>query len=268
MRIRSLCVFVLYLLTFANVSVLFSQDQPPISDPKAISLANQAITALTNGTAVSDVTLIGDATWIAGSDKETGAVTLQAKGTGESRIDLTLNGGTRTEVRNDEAGFHQGQSVAPDGTLQAWAEHNCQVNASWFFPVLSVLVSTSDSSLIFTYIGLESWGNGSVQHIRAYRYLSGQKASVISFTESMSTEDIYLDSVSFLPVAFTFNVHPDGDASTNIPLEIDFSNYKTVNGVQIPFHVQRLISGGLALDIVVTSAVVNSGLSDVPFAIQ
>ena len=84
----------------------------------------------------------------------------------------------------------------------------------------------------------------------------------------MSSEDIYLDSTSLLPVAFAFNVHPDDDASTKIAVTINFSRYQVLNGVQIPMHVQRLISGGLALDVVVTSAVVNSGLSDAPFAIQ
>jgi hypothetical protein len=122
--------------------------------------------------------------------------------------------------------------------------------------------------MIFTYIGQENRGSGTVQHIRVYRYLSGQKPRIISFTENVSTEDIYLDSNSLLPVAFSFSAHPDDDASTNIALEIDFSNYQVVNGVQVPMHVQRFVAGGLALDIVATGAILNSGLSDSPFSIQ
>jgi hypothetical protein len=80
--------------------------------------------------------------------------------------------------------------------------------------------------------------------------------------------DIYLDFASLLPVAFVFNVHPDDDATTNIGVEIDFSSYEAVNGVQIPFHIQKLISNGLALDVVLSSAVLNSGLPDSYFAIQ
>jgi hypothetical protein len=249
------------------VSVASAQN-PPQSDPRAVALATQAMTALTNGIAVSDVTLNGNATWIAGSDNESGTATLLAKGAGESRLGISLSTGTRTEIRNDTGAYHQGESVTPDGTVRPWAEHNCQINATWFFPALSALASTSDSSLIFTYVGMEKRGNGRVWHIRVYRYSSGQRAHVISFNKTVSVENIYLDSTSLLPVAFTFNVHPDNDASTNIALEIDFSNYHTVNGVQIPMRVRRLISNGLALDIVVTSATLNSGLSDAPFAIQ
>jgi hypothetical protein len=84
----------------------------------------------------------------------------------------------------------------------------------------------------------------------------------------VSAENIYLDAASFLPVAFSFNTHPDDDEATNILVEIDFSNYEPVNGVQVPMRVQKLINGGLALDVAVTSAAVNAGLSDAPFAIQ
>jgi hypothetical protein len=248
------------------VSVVSAQN-PPQSDPQAVALATQAMTALTNGAGVSDVTLSGNVTWIAGSDDETGSATLQAKGPAESRMDLNLSAGTRTEIRNDTSGSPEGETIAPDGTFQ-WAQHNCWINASWFFPALSILAATSDPSVILTYVGLENRGTGSVQHIRAYRYLPSKRAATTALTASLSSEDIYLDSSSFLPVAFSFNTHPDDDEATNISLEIDFSNYQPVNGVQVPMRVQKRINGGLALDLTVTGVVVNSGLTDAPFAIQ
>jgi len=268
MQIRILHCLPLFLLLLTYPTFLSGQDQPPPSDPQAIALATQAIAALTNGVAVSDVTMDGDATWIAGSDKETGPTTLLAKGTGESRVDLKLSGGTRTEVRNDTAGSPQGESTASDGTVEAWSQHNCWINASWFFPALSILAATSDPSMILTYVGLESRDTGSVQHIRAYRYVPSKRAGTVALTTSLSTEDIYLDSTSLLPVAFSFNTHPDDDMATNILVEIDFFAYQSSNGVQVPMRVQKLINGGLALDIAVTSAAVNAGLSDAPFAIQ
>jgi len=261
-------IFRCFLLILASSYLLFSQDQPPVSDPKAVVLATQAISALTNGVAVSDVTLTGDATWIAGSDKETGSATLLAKGTSESRIDLKLSGGARTEVHNDTPGSPQGESIASDGTVQPWAQHNCWINGGWFFPAVSILAATSDPSVIFTYVGLESRDTGSVQHLRAYRYLASKKPGLVALVTSLSTEDIYLDSTSFLPVAFIFNTHPEDDEATNIAVEIDFSDYQPVTGAQVPMHVQKLINGGLAVDIAITNVTVNAGLSDDLFAIQ
>src|SRR5258708_34849232 len=216
MATRGLCAVLLSLLTLANANFLFSQNQAPVSDPQAVALAQQSIAALTNGVPITDVTLTGTATRIAGSDTESGSATLQSKSTGESRIALNLTSGTRTEIRNDTAGFPQGESVGPDGTVQPWALHNCWINASWFFPTLSILGSPSDSSAIFTYVGSEGRDGGTVQHLRAYRYLSGQKDDVPELTQSASTEDIYRRSTSLLPVALTFHAHPADRAATDI----------------------------------------------------
>jgi len=77
-----------------------------------------------------------------------------------------------------------------------------------------------------------------------------------------------LDAATLLPIAITFNVHPDVDANINIPVEVDFSNYQLLNGLAVPLHVQQYLQGGLFLDAVFTNVVVNSGLPDSDFVIQ
>lgn len=256
-----------FLLVLAGSTVLFSQNQPPVSDPQAVALASQAVAALTSGSPVYDVTLTGNTTWIAGSDNETGTATLMAKGIGEGRVDLTLSGGTRTEIRNDTGSYPQGASVINDGDQFAWPMHNCWIDASWFFPALSFLNATADPTLIFSYLGEESRGGAKVQHLQVYRYLAGQRPVSISLTRRVSTANFYLDSSSLLPVALTFNTHAHDDAFTDIALEIDFSQYRSINGIQVPFHIQKLVSGGLAVEVTVQTVAVNSGLSDSLFSI-
>lgn len=174
------------LLGSLAVPSLSPAQSQPASDPQALTLAAQAITALTGGTSISDVTLTGNATWIAGSDNETGPATLMAKGSTESRVDLNLTGGLRSDIRNDTAGYPQGASVIGSGSQQAWALHNCWINASWFFPALSFLATPSDLNLVFSYVGQESRNGTSVQHFQIYRYLAGQKTAVISLTQQLS----------------------------------------------------------------------------------
>jgi hypothetical protein len=224
---------------------------------------------LIGNNSVTDVTLTGTVTWTAGSDIETGTATMYAKGTGESRVDLALTSSTHSDVRNDTlASYPQGASAVNGSALSASAIHNCWINAGWFFPALSFLANTSDSTLIFSYIGQETRNGESVQHVRIYRYLTTQSAATTSLTQQVSTADYYLDSTSLLPSAVTFNSHPDDDATTNIAIEVDFSNYQNVGGVQVPMHIQKYISGGIALDVTLTSSVFNSGLSDSLFAVQ
>lgn len=245
-----------------------AEAQIPVSDAQATSLVAQSIAAMTGNAAIADVTITGNASWIAGSDRLTGPATLMAKGTAESRVDLNLSGGKRSEIRNDTAGYPQGATVRADGTLIPSALHNCWINASWFFPALSFLNATSDPTLIFSYVGPESRGGVNVQHLRAFRYLAGQRATQIALTQRLSTMDIYLDFTSLLPRAFLFRRHPEDDALTDIAIAIVFSNYQMVNGVQVPLRIQRLVQNGLAVDLVLTGVTFNSGLPDSLFAVQ
>ena len=80
--------------------------------------------------------------------------------------------------------------------------------------------------------------------------------------------DFYLDSASLLPVAIVFNANPDDDATRNIAVEVDFSNYQAAGGVLVPMHLQKYVQGTLVLDFTVTGVALNTGLSDGLFAIQ
>ena len=86
--------------------------------------------------------------------------------------------------------------------------------------------------------------------------------------QNLSTTDVFLNSNSSLPLAIAFNAHADDNMNVNLPIEIRFANYQPTNGVNIPFHFQRLINGGVVLDVTVTSVVVNSGMSDSLFTMQ
>ena len=254
------------LVLLAASSVCLSQNQPP-SDPQAVTLAAQSMAVLTGGTPVTDVTLVGTVTWISGSESVTGQGTLLAKGTADSSVALTSASVNRTDIRNNTGGLVQGEWVGSDGSPTVYATHNCMTDPAWFFPTLSSL-SNSDPTLVLTYVGLETRSGASVQHIQAYHYSYNKNPSAMAFTQKLGTVDFYLDATSSLPASVTYNIHPDDDASINLPVEVDFLNYQSVNGFQVPMHVQQYIQGGLMLDFTATSAVLNSGLPDSDFTIQ
>jgi hypothetical protein len=72
-----------------------------------------------------------------------------------------------------------------------------------------------------------------------------------------STTDLGLDPVSLLPAVLTYTLYPASGSSTPITIEIDFSNYTAVSGVQIPFTIQRYVNGSLQLAITLSSAQIN-----------
>ena len=83
-------------------------------------------------------------------------------------------------------------------------------------------------------------GSQSVQHVSVVQQPAASAALLTpAFLTHLTQIDFYLDSTTSLPAAMTFTVHPDGNALVDIPIEVSFSDYQTINGTQIPFHVQR-----------------------------
>ena len=165
-----------------------------------------------------------------------------------------------------------GAWIGTDGTVTPFAGQNCLTDGAWFFPAFTSLAA-SDPNIALTYVGTEQRSGVGVYHLRSYRNASAlsaqfSPASAIAQLTQLSTTDIYLDGQTFLPVALTFNAHPDKNALVNIPVEIDFSNYQTMNGILVPKHVQKYYQGVLLLDFQITNVAVNTGIPSSNFSIQ
>lgn len=236
------------------------------NDPQAALLINEAELALMGSTVFSDIQLNTSSAWSAGATQASGTTVLKSKGTGEARLDISAGQFARSEIRNDSSGPN-GQWLDAAGVRHPSAVHNCWQPAGWFSPhALVQLLSATDS--VVSYLGSEMRGSITVDHLRAYRNYNSNSVKINSDIQLLSTFDVYLDSSTHLPIAVTFNTHPDNDYGRNVPVEVRFADYRSVNGVEVPFHIQRLLQGVLNLDLTVTSATVNSGLSDSDFALQ
>ena len=241
--------------------------QQVASDPQALTLTSSAYAVLMGRLVVTDATLTGTARRIAGSDDETGTVTLKALAIGASRMDLSLPSGQRSEVQNASAAPPAGAWSGPDGVSHSIAYHNLLTEPAWFFPAFAIAHALSTSGYVATYVGHETRNSVAVEHITLYQQ-SSTSAKTAAFLQHLSQRDIYLDSSTLLPLALTFNIHPDNDAGLDIPVEIRFSDYRAVNGTQVPFRVQKYLNNGLVLDLQFQSATLNTGLSATIFQVQ
>jgi hypothetical protein len=265
-----------------------STATPISSDPQAVSLIQRSLAVLSAGAPVADVTLSGTVRRIVGSDDETGTANLEATALGDSRVDLALPSGNRSEVRNHSAiplpgslpsnlptsvtqvAQAAGTWSGPDGTTHPVANHNAVTDASWFFPVVLITKLTSTTGYTLTYLGPENLNGVQVLHIQASQPVISSSApvGVPALLQHLSLMDVYIDPTALLPVALGFNIHPDDNALSDIPTLIEFSGYQTVSGIQVPFHLQKYINNGLVLDIQVNSVKFNSGLGESSFQIQ
>jgi len=242
-------------------------QQTASSSIQASQMLQHSLAALQGNTSLTDVTLSGTARRIAGSDDESGTGIFKALAAGAARIDLTLSSGQRSEVENLSLAAPAGSWSGPDGVSHAMAVHNLLTEPSWFFPAFAISRRLSNTGYVATYIGHETRNGQTVEHISVSQMPPFPDPPGVSF-EFLSQVDFYLDSSTLLPVAVTFNIHPDNNALLDIPTEIRFSDYRAVNGTQVPHHVQKFLNNSLILDFQADSVAFNSGLSAANFQVQ
>jgi len=268
-RSREACAFAI-LIFFLILAPIYAQQfvsSPVAVDPQALAVLKQAAAALQGATAVTDVTLSGSAHRIAGSDDELGTIVLKALGTGASRMDLNLPSGQLSEVRNVTGAIPSGTWTGPDGTIHPILFHNLRTEPSWFFPSFGVGRTLSTSLFSLAYVGLENRLGHSVHHVSIT-----QSATSLSMTSVLNTHlsetDYYFDEKTLLPVALTYNTHPDDNAAVDVPVEIQFSDYRPVGTSQVPFRVQYFLNNVLFLDLQVQTVSFNTGLTATAFAVN
>jgi hypothetical protein len=214
---------------------------------------------------IDDITLTGVARRIAGATDETGTAVLKARATGESRIDLTFPSGARTEVYANSANGLKGSSSGPDGLHKQVPLFNIVVDSAWFSPALMSSKLARSADTVASAVTPESRSGKAVEHLTVSKQFPQAPAQIASLMQRHSQVEIYLDASSFLPDTLGFNTHADRDAGRDVPVEIHYSDYREVGGIQLPFRVQKYINGGLVLELEFQRAEMNADLASDQF---
>lgn len=223
-----------------------------------ISWAMQAIQALTGGNPVSSINENGSVVRTLGPDRDEATIVLQSAAIMNSEMDITTNGGVRSEIRTFNNSDPEGTWIDLQGHRHPMSAHNCWTDAVWFFPALSLLADYTDPNLVFEDLGQQQFQGAYVEHIRVHRTAQGLSDQQLRILARLSTVHYYLDSQTAIPTLLGFDSYGDADFGTSIPVQIVFSDYRTVNGIQTPFQVTRLLNGSLYLQITISSASLNN----------
>ena len=261
MRSHRVPLSILVLLAvFASASAQSHKSVPGNRSPagSGVTWAMQAMLALTGGNPVNSVTESGSVTRTLGGDQEPGSITLQSTGIMTSEMDISIAAGVRSEIRTFSGGYPDGVWVDLQGNRHPMSLHNCWTDAVWFFPALSLLVDYADPNLIFDDLGQEQYGGSSVEHIRVHRIAQGLSQNQARLLARLSTVHYYLDSQTAIPRALAFAAHADADQEINIPVGVIFFDYRSVNGILVPFQIAESLNGTSLLQITISSASPNN----------
>jgi len=240
-------VTILSTLPGHSATKLQSQQQQ-----SGLSWVMQAMQTLTGGAQISSVTEGGTVVW---NGQSSGSITLQSTGNTNSQVSLTTSAGSRSETRSwaSDGSGPVGQWTDLQGNQHQMAQHNCWADSVWFFPALSMLSDYSDPTMVYNDLGPTQYNGHNVEHIQAYRYISGLPQDVQATLQKLTTVDYYLDSQTAIPVAMAFFVHADTDVHLDVPVVLVYSQYQAVNGIQTPFQVTRFSSGSPVYQITISS---------------
>lgn len=243
-------------LLFTN-TVALGETKKQQSDTSAVAWAMKAMTALTGGVPINSATLTGAAVQGDNPDQGSVPITLQATSTSASEIDITTPNGVRSLIRSlDEKGRPSGIWIDVNQQQHPISLHNCWTDAVWFFPALSQLSSYSDPNLVFLDLGQEQHSGTTVEHIRVYRAVQGDPNKV-ALVAKLSTVNYYLDFNTAVPLAITFADHPNEDLLSNLPIRIEFSNFKLLGSRIVPFQITRFAHGNPQFQITISNANLN-----------
>ena len=221
--------------------------------------AMQAMLALTGGNPVNSVSESGSVVRTVGSDRDQGSIALQSSGIMTSEMDISTAAGVRSEIRTVTTnGYPDGVWIDLQGNRHPMSLHNCWTDAVWFYPALSLLADYADPNLVFEDLGQQQFQGVYVEHIRVYRTAAGLSQEKARILARLSTVHYYLDSQTAIPRVLAFDAYGDADFGINIPVQIVFSDYRSMNGVLVPFQVTKLFNGSQYLQITLNSASPNN----------
>jgi hypothetical protein len=219
-----------------------------------------SVIAFSNAGFVSSVQMSGTAAWHYGSDEQSGSVTLQANANGKSRLELRLNRGTRVETQN---AFTDADRTCTwsgfDGVEHSTASHNCWLSTVWFLPHITMQAGAAAPDVVAC---SQISADGKIVRLHCERHPGGARADQTDkLLAQVSAVELDVDAATGFAQSLLFNAHPDTDAGTDIPTEIQFSDYRTVQGVMIPFHIQKFVNHALVLDLQISDVTVSFGAS-------
>jgi hypothetical protein len=241
----------------------------PPRDAQAISILNQVLTAGGGAqaiVAVSDYTATGNI--VTGDDK--GTVTLRGLHGWEFRMDISDSTGSHS------TGVHQGKlfTKAIDGKVDIPQHHS---NTDQFaLPVWTPLYPAGyafQSAFVAHVVGGKALGVSMVgtSEINGHSVYDIRISTGPFTTESQPgsknlptrpSRDLFIDTSTFQIVAFRETV-PRSPTH-----EVDYDNYRPVNGVLMPFTIAESYGGQTVATIQIDQITFNSGLALSAFSVE
>jgi hypothetical protein len=259
-------VLVIFFLFGVSLNLNSQQASTTLQrDPQAVTLAQQSLAAMGGAQALAftDCLAVGSVQ----SFKPDGTsvalpIVKKTKGTKMTRTEVQRPEGTRLRVVNGGTGAIQN----PDGTIRRLFSNNTVAERIEHIPALSILSEWQSSNIEVRYVGTDTV-NGSPAQVIALSFIPTSDPKWSAFYRSTTQTLFYIDQATAFVSKIQYQNFAENDSNVSEKIEIYFTNYRLVNGVQVPFTQTSYADGRLQSALTLSSVTFNTGLTDTDFSI-
>lgn len=249
-RVRAgFLVFTACVLCMSGVALAQSAEKH-VRDASALEILNRTITAnggLTTLSGLQDVSETGQIKFPS-ADNTPSPVAIRLAGVSRFRMEADLPEGKTIWVANDAAGSKQ----SGDDKRPMVADNAINLGGL-SFPLFYVLSAFQNAAMQVRLVGIEQKSGRSVYRIRI-EGLSSRRFKI--------GKDLVIDALTFDVLSVSDQPLPmymGREKSSSIgPREIDFSDFRSVQGVRVPFSIITTIHGQAMEEISLTQVALNT----------
>jgi hypothetical protein len=207
---------------------------------------------------VHSLTLTGTAEWISGSLHQSGTVSLQASADGSSTAQINMGTASRTETQTSLGDSRSCQWADAQGLTHQMDGPTCYIAVPWFAPALFIQPGPSVAGLLTISDDGQVVNNGmTLRQVSYVTPLKGKDPTAASSLTELTRVKLFFDPQTLLPISMEYYAHADNDSKSRIRMKVVFSDYRTVSGLPVPFHIDRYFNNTLQLSIIVSDASLN-----------
>lgn len=258
-RIALLFVFLLAVVSATARQLSAPTTQAPQRDPQAVAVLTQALNAEGGSqmlSSIRDFTATGTVTHFWAGQEVKGTATLRGRGMEQIRLDSNLPTGPRTWTIN-----HGAASLRRNEKSIGVPYQNGVDSGAMNYPFFVLLNALSDPQISISTIEHVKTSDNDALLIRINKNLSSHDDPSGILTRR-SAKEVILDPSTFLPITLRSKTYPPKGFSGEFIQEMQFDDFRAVNGVLLPFSLTETISGQKTWTFRADSVVLNTGLNE------
>jgi hypothetical protein len=261
LKLAALCAC-LILTPFSHSSA--EQVSPPTAerDPQALEIIQKTQIAMGLGSLslASNTVAQATLTTFKNSQITEAEMLLKTGGPGQLRIDLTRNGETDSCVVSGGTGARrlatgETKPINPAMLASTRVDH---------LPLLYLLPALSDTSVAIGLIGTETLDNSPAWHLELRQEFSPDLDPGGTLAD-LSKSEVLIDQASGLVKMVRYTLPAVENLRNHQVVELRYSDYRVVNGIAVPNHIEKYIQGKVIATIDIKTFSVNTALSTSEF---